>query len=388
MVGLINNRFIKIFIINIFLLILSFTSQDVQASIKNQNESLASSIYKNNVQSILYVQTQDSSGSGVILDEDGTFVTCFHVVANADVIFAQLEDGSIYKVNGFKYINPLTDVALLTLDTKRKFKPIRIATSTKNEVGDNIYSISNPQGLQFVFSNGIISQASREYIQFTAPISAGSSGGALLNKNGDLIGIITSQLIPSEAQNINFALTLDYFIAQVKNARILNDKDLNWTEFLVENANEEQFKVYAEYALNENNYGMFYKYLKPFVVRNDIPEDLYPKLGVFALYAYLYDGFQEYLSDAINYFEIAYNKHQKEEACLYALSILLNLSDVSDEMSNKLSEYLIILNEKFPNSFNKILEIGQSGEKCDEADEGCFLRLGLEYLNYLFELVD
>lgn len=389
MVGVVYKSLIKKITICIFLLMFSFTSQNAYAGVQDQNKNIASSIYENNVQSILYVQTQDSSGSGVIVDEDGTFVTCFHVIANADVILAQLEDGSIYEVNGFKYINPLTDIAILTLNTTRKFRPVKLNNVKKIKVGEDVYSISNPQGLQFVFSNGIISQSSREYIQFSAPISAGSSGGALLNKNGKLIGIITSQLMPSEAQNINFALPIEYFISHIKNSKIVNDEDLNWTEFLVDNADEEQFKVYAEYALNESNYGMFYKYLKPFIARTDVPEDLYPKLGVFALYAYLYDGVQESLSDAINYFQLAYEKQQNEEACLYALSILINLGDISDEeIDNELSEYLLTLFEKYPNSFNKISEIFEKTEKCAEDDEDCMLQLFSEYMDYLIELVN
>lgn len=137
------------------------------------NKNSASSIYKNNVVSILYIETQDSSGSGVILKEDGTFVTCFHVIANADYIMAKLEDGSIYYVNGFRYINPLSDVAILTLDTKREFIPITINPVNNLNVGEKIYAISNPQGLQFVFSDGIINQYTKDYIQFSAPISSG-----------------------------------------------------------------------------------------------------------------------------------------------------------------------------------------------------------------------
>ena len=71
------------------------------------NAVSATQIYNKNVHSMLYITTQSKQGSGVILGEDGTFVTCFHVIADADYINVKAQDGSVYPVNGFKYINPL-----------------------------------------------------------------------------------------------------------------------------------------------------------------------------------------------------------------------------------------------------------------------------------------
>ena len=340
------------------------------------NENSASSIYKNNVVSILYIETQDSSGSGVILKEDGTFVTCFHVIANADYIMAKLEDGSIYYVNGFRYINPLSDVAILTLDTTRKFTPITINPMNNLKIGEKAYAISNPQGLQFVFSDGMINQYTKDYIQFSAPISSGSSGGALLNKNGNLLGIITSQFNPSKSQNINFALPNEYYISKINNSIILNKNNINWTEFLVANANEEQFKVYMEYAVNEENFSMLYKYMKPFTLRNDIPVNLYPILGYLALWAYFTDANEENLKDSIKYFEISYTKKQNEEAALFVLSILYSIS--YDE--KELTKYMLLLAEKYPYSFNKLLEILEKTES--DIDQSV-----VEYFEYLNKLL-
>ncbi len=334
----------------------------------------ASSLYKSKVKSIISIKTQDASGSGVILEDDGTFVTCFHVIANADTILVGLEDGSIYYVDGFKYINPLSDVAILTLNTTRKFTPIK--TTNYYKIGEKIYTISNPQGLDFVFSDGIINQKTKDYIQFSAPISSGSSGGALLNKSGNLLGIITSQLIPSEAQNVNFALPNEYFISKINNPKIINEKDLPWTEFLVEHANEEQFKMYTNYAINEENFGMLYKYLKPFAVRTDIPDNLYPTFGHLALLAYLADSKDEYLKDAIKYFELSYQKKQKEEATLFILSLLPGMLEETN--SDKQTKYVELLSEKYPNSLNKLFEIAQKIQNSDDAISEYF-----EYFNQL-----
>ena len=363
-------------IIIVFIYIFVFFQPSVYANGSYFNENSASSIYSNNVSSVLYLETQDSSGSGVILKEDGTFVTCFHVIANADYIMAKLEDGSIYYVNGFRYINPLSDIAILTLDTTRKFTPITINHMNNLKIGEKVYAISNPQGLQFVFSDGMINQYTNDYIQFSAPISSGSSGGALLDKNGNLLGIITSQFNPSVSQNINFALPNEYYVAKINNSRILNKNNTNWTEFLVANANEEQFKVYMEYAVNEENFSMLYKYMKPFTVRNDIPINLYPILGYMALWAYFTDANEDNLKDSIKYFEMSYTKKQNEEAALFVLSILYSIS----YNENELTKYMLLLAEKYPYSFNKLLEILEKTES--DIDQSV-----VEYFEYLNKLL-
>lgn len=340
-------------------------------------------LYNKEVVSVLFLTTQDSTGSGVIVKDDGTFVTCFHVIANADYIIAKSEDGAMYFVNGFRYINPLDDIAVLTLDTTRKFKPITL-NSAKMQIGEKIYAISNPQGLQFVFSDGMINQFNKDYIQFSAPISAGSSGGALLNKDGKLLGVITSQLNPSESQNINFALPNEYYRAKINNKKIINVDRLDWTEFLVANADVDQFKIYTDYALNDYNFAMFYKYLKPFSVRYDIPDDFYAELGFFAFCAYLSDTDETYLEDAIKYFRISYEKKQHEETALFGLALLAGMSK---DPANRSVDYVVLLRKKYPKSFHKLMDIGEQAAKCKENDEECFNALGLNMFNALLELV-
>ena len=373
----------KIIFVLLFILF-SFGCNYVLASTQEMHNYSPSVIYSKNVSSVVYIQTQDSSGSGVILKDDGTFVTCFHVIANADYIIVKLEDGSMYYVNGFRYINPLSDVAILTLDTKRKFVPISINSTNDLKVGEKVYAISNPQGLQFVFSDGMINQYTKDYIQFSAPISSGSSGGALLNSNGNLIGIITSQFNPSESQNINFALPNDYYVFQINNKQIKNLNNSKWTDFLVENADENQFTVYTNYALNQNNLLMFYKYLKPFLVRYDIPDDLYPNLAVFALYSFLYDGSDENLNDAIKFFEIAYKRNQKEEAALVGLAFLPFMKNADDQAYN----YITLLSKKYPESYDKLLSISENIAKCDQNDSACSINAVLEYVDYIIQLLE
>lgn len=85
-----------------------------------------SDIYNNNAPSILFLETQNGSGSGVIVREDGTFITCFHVIADADFIKAKTKDGKNYNVNGFRYLDPENDIAILTLSTKKNISAYKI----------------------------------------------------------------------------------------------------------------------------------------------------------------------------------------------------------------------------------------------------------------------
>ena len=188
-----------------------------QNSILSSNNPTPEDIYKSKVKSMLYIEALNSKGgsqgSGVILNSDGTFVTCFHVIAKADYIKVRTINGEEYYVDGFKYINPLDDIAILTLNTnKNDFTPISLPYKT-SQVGEKVYTISSPRGFEFSFSDGMISQFSHENIQFSAPSSPGSSGGALLNNRGDLLGIISWGR--TDGQNINFATPNSYFMPRI-----------------------------------------------------------------------------------------------------------------------------------------------------------------------------
>ena len=96
-------------------------------------------------------------GSGVIIEAEGSIATCFHVVDEADSITVKTQDGKKHKVNGYRYINPESGAAVITVKADKKFTLINIKTDSYNK-GDTIYALSNPQGLEFVFSDGIISK--------------------------------------------------------------------------------------------------------------------------------------------------------------------------------------------------------------------------------------
>ncbi|MDA9731273.1 Do family serine endopeptidase [Candidatus Pelagibacter sp.] len=152
-------------------------------------------------------------GSGFIIDESGIVVTNNHVIDGAEDIVVQ--------VNGEKKFNakvvgadPLSDIAVLQLDTKEKFIPVKFGDSDKARIGDWVIAIGNPFGLGGTVTSGIISARNRsiglsryeDYIQTDASINSGNSGGPLFDLNGDVIGINTAILGRSGNVGIGFAI--------------------------------------------------------------------------------------------------------------------------------------------------------------------------------------
>jgi serine protease Do len=155
-------------------------------------------------------------GSGVVINADkGYVVTNNHVVENATKIQVQLSDGRRYdaKVIGK---DPQSDIALIQLKDAKNLTAIKIADSDDLRVGDYTVAIGNPYGLGETVTSGIVSALGRSglnvenyenFIQTDAAINRGNSGGALVNLNGELIGINTAILAPDGGNiGIGFAI--------------------------------------------------------------------------------------------------------------------------------------------------------------------------------------
>ncbi|QJC34876.1 Do family serine endopeptidase [Enterobacteriaceae endosymbiont of Donacia piscatrix] len=158
-----------------------------------------------------------SIGSGVIINsKKGLIVTNNHVIDHADYISVELNNGKIYEAKILGQ-DPKTDLALIQIkDNTGNLKSVKIANSDTLKVGDYTIAIGNPYGLGESVTSGIISGLGRtglnienfeNFIQTDAAINKGSSGGALVNLNGDLIGINTAILTPNEGNiGIGFAI--------------------------------------------------------------------------------------------------------------------------------------------------------------------------------------
>lgn len=159
-------------------------------------------------------------GSGFFINSDGLLVTNAHVVKGGASVFAKLSTGAFYAMKEVKAVSRSNDLALLQFDAKETPCVVGLGNSGKLRAGDMVYAIGTPNGQEATVSEGNISNPSREIggrqlIQFTAPISPGSSGGGLFNDNGKVVGVTSSSLnIPSGpqaglAQNLNYAVPVN-----------------------------------------------------------------------------------------------------------------------------------------------------------------------------------
>ncbi|XP_011010443.1 PREDICTED: protease Do-like 1, chloroplastic [Populus euphratica] len=205
---------------------------------KLQSDELATvRLFQENTPSVVYItnlavrqdaftldvlEVPQGSGSGFVWDKDGHVVTNYHVIRGASDLKVTLADQSTYdaKVVGFDQDK---DVAVLRVDAPRdKLRPIPVGVSADLLVGQKVFAIGNPFGLDHTLTTGVISGLRREIssaatgrpiqdvIQTDAAINPGNSGGPLLDSSGSLIGINTAIYSPSGASSgVGFSIPVD-----------------------------------------------------------------------------------------------------------------------------------------------------------------------------------
>lgn len=167
--------------------------------------------------SVVYIEVSDANGipiakgSGFIIDSTGKIATNYHLIKDAYSAKVKTNDGKIYDVSKVYAYDTTQDMALLKIDATG-LQPAMLGDSDKVGTGDKIYTLGNPLGLDDTMSDGLISTKSRvidgaTYIQISAPISSGSSGGVLLNEQAEVIGITTAGI--NDAQNLNFSIPIN-----------------------------------------------------------------------------------------------------------------------------------------------------------------------------------
>jgi serine protease Do len=152
-------------------------------------------------------------GSGFIIDQKGIVVTNNHVIQDAEDIIVRVNGDKEFKAKVIG-ADPLSDIAILQLETKEKFTPVKFGDSDKARIGDWVIAIGNPFGLGGTVTSGIISARNRsiglsryeDYIQTDASINSGNSGGPLFDMNGDVIGINTAILGRNGSIGIGFSI--------------------------------------------------------------------------------------------------------------------------------------------------------------------------------------
>ncbi len=203
-----------------YLLIIFLTFSATWYFISNDNNKLVSASEKS-ISSVVTIsssnkQTYSSSkngiGSGVIFSEDGYIVTNLHIISGNN-INVKLNNGKDYSASIIG-IDKNADIAVLKITADEPLIPINFANSDNLKVGDKVLAIGNPYGIGTSVSSGIISATGRDYgnpylqlIQTDAAINPGNSGGALINENGNLIGINSKIFSKTGAyQGIGFAI--------------------------------------------------------------------------------------------------------------------------------------------------------------------------------------
>lgn len=158
----------------------------------------------------------DDQGSGIVIDDKGLILTCNHIVAAADALLVVLPDGRSFEpveVRG----DPETDLAVIRIEGAGKLDEVRLGDSDAVRPGDWAVTLANPFDLKDSLSVGIVSATNRRVpggnhplIQFDAATNPGSSGGALLNLQGEVIGVITGSFgLGERFQGLGMAVPID-----------------------------------------------------------------------------------------------------------------------------------------------------------------------------------
>ena len=202
-----------------YLLVILITLAGTWYFISNDKNKLVSASEKS-IESVVTISSENISfpnnksgiGSGVIFSNDGYIVTNLHILSGKN-INVKINDGESYPASVIG-IDKNTDIAVLKISSKEKLKSISFADSDNLKIGDRVLAIGNPYGIGISVSNGIISATGRDYgnpylqlIQTDAAINPGNSGGALVNENGNLVGINSKIFSRTGAyQGIGFAI--------------------------------------------------------------------------------------------------------------------------------------------------------------------------------------
>ena len=165
-----------------------------------------------------------ATGSGFFISEDGQVVTNYHVIENAREIVVKTSEEKEYSITHVIAYDKEKDIAILQADIGSDVVSYLDISEELPQTGDAVYALGSSLGLTGTFSSGIVSTVNRElsdapgvkYIQTTAPISSGNSGGPLVNEAGLVVGINTASY--SNGQNLNLAVE----ISQIDSLEALN----------------------------------------------------------------------------------------------------------------------------------------------------------------------
>ena len=199
------------------LLVASMSAQNAPSTNKGRHKNAAAiaKVANGAVVSIVMSDKEGhpiAQGSGFLISKDGRVVTNYHVIKSGRSAVIKLPDGASFPVEGVLVSDKHRDVAIIKARGSN-FRTLVLGDSDRLQVGEGVVAIGNPLSLESTVSNGIVSgirtveEEGGKFLQITAPISPGSSGGPLFNMVGEVVGITTSHLVGGE--NLNFAIPIN-----------------------------------------------------------------------------------------------------------------------------------------------------------------------------------
>ena len=160
---------------------------------------------------VVVINTDDALASGFIIKPDGIIVTNHHVVANVKAMSVKLSTGEVYRNVSLLSDDPINDLAFLKIEAV-DLPIVPLGNSNNVKLGDEVLLVGAPEGLEQTVSNGLISGIRLDdgvrILQTSAAASHGSSGGPLINRNGEAIGVMSFKL--ENGENLNFARPINY----------------------------------------------------------------------------------------------------------------------------------------------------------------------------------
>jgi len=198
-------------------------------------------------EAVVQVRTPGGLGSGFIINEDGYLITNFHVIEGETQIsvevYHQKDDQlerKVYKQVSIVAMNKFQDLSLLKIDDKDapKFARVPMGDSELLAVGEKVFAIGSPLGLERTVTEGILSTKTRQlqgelYLQTTAQINPGNSGGPLFNLRGEVVGVTNMKLLFGEG--LGFAIPVEavkYFLKHRDSFNYDNDNPSNPYRYL------------------------------------------------------------------------------------------------------------------------------------------------------------
>lgn len=204
--------------------------------------------------SVVLIKTQDSTGTGFCIRDDHTIATCFHIVENAKSIQVITESGLKSIPDSISY-DSVRDLAILQFRDSIGAKPIPLIKYSKTSIGENIYVVGHPLGMELAITAGIVSskydRSCWNILQHTAPVSPGSSGSPVLNSKRQCIGYVGGSLKGGQSMNIAYAVDPIWTRLEQKPTGIRTYCDLMGNK-RGGKADRAVVEIYARYFKNHN----------------------------------------------------------------------------------------------------------------------------------------